>query len=118
MSEFEPQTWDVCLKTGDTWILGLTFENVDADGNVTGPIDLTGRTVRVQIRTAADASGAPALELTDGSGLTLDLPNGVVDISAAISLAVGSYVWEIEIGGSTVSSPVSGTFKVEQDIVR
>lgn len=113
MSEFERREYPVCVVAGDTWLDQIEF--LDDDDN---PIDLTGRTPKIQIRTSAAATGAAALELTDGSGLTFTAASGLIEVSAAITLDPGEYVWELEIGGSVVSSPLHGKFVVEQDVVR
>lgn len=111
-SEFENQTYDICVKRGDHWI--ESFEFLDPSDT---PIDLTGRTPKIQIRTATDAATV-ALELTDGSGFTFTAASGLIEVSASITIDPGEYVWELEIGGSVVSSPLDGKFVVEQDIVR
>jgi len=116
MSEFERNRHNICIATGDTWILPIAFK--DAAGN---PIDLTGRVVRVQVRTTKDATGVPAMALTDGDGLTFNGPAGTVDIREDVALVADDYFWELELSGGappTVSSPLWGSFKVEQDVVR
>lgn len=113
MSEFERQRYDQCVVTGDNWILPILFE--DDAGN---PIDLTGRVARVQVRLTQAAADPPLLNLTDGSGLMFDGPNGSVSIDTVVGLAAGDYFWELELSGGPISSPVWGKFKVEQDVVR
>jgi hypothetical protein len=109
------QVYNVCIKLNETW--KLTVQIFGPDG-VT-PLDLTGRTARVQVRQNAAAAVA-LLDLTEGSGLTFTAASALVEISSGTSAITspGTYVWALEIGGAENFEYVSGRFTVEQDIVR
>lgn len=109
------EPFNQCIKLNDTWVLEIVYLEDDE----TTPIDITGRTVRVQVRETADAAAA-LLDLTDGSGLTVTPAAGQIQISADTTgiTAPGDYVWALELGGTITEEIISGAFRVEQDIVR
>ncbi len=112
---FDRNIYNVCLKLSETWTLTVQF--TEADG--TTPIDLTGRVVRVQVREQANST-TTLLDLTEGSGLTVNPATGTVEINTPTTgiTSTGKYVWALELGGSENEEPIGGQFTVDQDVVR
>lgn len=99
----EPTALNLTLYQGATYRRTLTWRYTDAPA---GPVDLTGASARLQLRTAYGAT-PPALTLTDGSGLTLGGVAGTVEIemtdtqtgalTASPVAGVAVYVWDLRI---------------------
>lgn len=98
----------------------ITYE--DSDYNA---IDLTGATIRMQVR-SNKRSTSKLLDLsTDTSGITItDAVNGVFQISqtatetAAYSFTSGVYDLEIEFSGGEVRRILYGKFTINEEITR
>ena len=79
--------YDIALEQGASFSRTITWK--DSDGN---PVDLTGSTARMQVRTAIAnrSTTAPLVDLTNGSGITLGGTAGtiVVNITAAQTAAL------------------------------
>ena len=97
-------------KQGDTFHRQVTWSGDS------GPINLTGYTARMQLRTSYTSNTA-VLSLTQASGLTLGGAAGTIDINITsiqtTALAVGTYVYDLEMtSGSEVTTILEGTFVV------
>lgn len=109
---------DIVKRANETWSLPLEFTE---DDEVT-PIDLTGFTPRVQIR-STETTATFSLEVTVGANLVFDAVNGLVTILNVqlASLAVGEYVWALELDDTTTprnEEPIGGKFEIVSDTVR
>ena len=105
-------TWDHKVTKGASWSKACTW--VDADGN---PIDITGGTITVAIKTAADSSGASAGTAT---GTVTNGAAGIFTVSQTVSqvnaMTAGSYWWSGKFTPTGSTQPVawwSGKFTVE-----
>lgn len=106
-----PATIDV--KRGDT--LRLIFEYIDSNGV---PIDLSGCSARMQIRTKREKT--LLLELVESDGLSLDSLAGTVVIRKQLpaDFLVGSHEFDLEMTYSdgTVESTNTLILKVIEDV--
>jgi hypothetical protein len=91
---------------------------LNADGS---PHNLTGGTLRFQVRTEQGADGSPLLDLTAGAGITIvSAAGGVIQIIIArFALDKGSY-WQdlIEERSSKRTAVFAGTFSVTNGVTR
>jgi hypothetical protein len=101
-----------------------TFDQVNFELKVNNVAkDLTGATIRMQLRTNADNT-TPALSLTSvgSAGITITSPlSGLFRINAQIiDIPVYDYEYDIEIrfADNTVKTYISGIFSITQEITR
>ena len=86
-------------------------------------IDLSDYTAMMQVRPTA-ASATVILELSTGSGITIDGPAGTltleVDATTMSGLTPASYVYDLEITspGSIVTRLIEGKFTVKAEVTR
>lgn len=103
------------LKRGDTW--RAVFSYKDSDGN---PIDLTGCTPRIQVRTKRRGGLLLSLDLTDG--LTLDELAGTVtvryDLPSDFELGTHEFDIEMTYTDGTIESSCTMMLAVLEDITR
>ena len=69
-----PAEVDLCLPQGQTWDTSIVWE---ADGT---PVDLTGWTARMMIRTTAEAA-SPTVSLSTATSTMTALSNGTIGLS-------------------------------------
>ena len=88
------------------------------------PINLTGFTARMQVRTAANAAST-ILELTTENGrISLGGVAGTVNLTVAANvtanLTPSLYVYDLEVvsGGGEVTRLVEGNFNVKAEVTR
>ena len=103
---------------------GATLERVitytDPDEVI---IDLSDYTAMMQVRPTA-ASATVILELSTGSGITIDGPAGtltlLVDADDMAALTPATYVYDLEITspGSIVTRLIEGKFTVKAEVTR
>ena len=103
---------------------GATLERVitytDPDEAI---IDLTGFTALMQVRPTA-ASATVILELSTGSGITIDGPEGtltlLVDADDMAALTPAVYVYDLEITApdDKVTRLIEGKFTVKAEVTR
>jgi hypothetical protein len=83
----------VKFVSGDTWQMG--WQILDANGV---PLDLTGASVRLHIRTK---SGQLMLNASTTNGkITVDGPNGRIDLNvpySETSIQAGTYLFDLEV---------------------
>jgi hypothetical protein len=112
-----PAIYNVTMYQGATFDLSLTW-NVNSS-----PVDLTGYTSRMQVRSSF-ASDTTILNLTSGSGITLGGTAGTILINATAAttagVATGQYVYDLELvsGGSAVTRLIKGTFIVDPEVTK
>jgi hypothetical protein len=111
------QQLDLRIKQGATFI--VQFEVQQSDGSAA---DLTGATVRAQIRSSPDAATIAA-----AFTVTITLPNTVeLSLTDAQTSAIPvsgvqqNYAWDMEIvwADGTVDSPLFGTAIVRAEVTR
>lgn len=84
------------------------------------PRDLTGYTMRLQVRT--NPSQPPIIDVATGSGITLAPASGifriVVSAAATTLLTSGTYSYDLKVtdAGGTVSYPLGGPFMVSDPV--
>lgn len=111
------ETW-IELKRGDT----LQVDVLWSQSNGT-PVNLTGYTARMQVR-PQPGDGAPILDLTSGSGITLGGSAGTIAATAppatTRTFAPGEYVYDLELTSPTgvVTTIIAGQFVVYADVTR
>jgi hypothetical protein len=112
-----PAIYNVTMYQGATFDLSLTW-NVNSS-----PVNLTGYTSRMQVRSSF-ASDTAILNLTSGSGITLGGTAGTILINATAAttagVATGQYVYDLELisGGSAVTRLIQGTFIVDPEVTK
>lgn len=110
-------TYDTTMNQGDTWRRNLKWNDSAGD-----PMDLTGYTARMQLRTSVDSVDV-VIELTTGNGrITITLPNQIdVEISAEDTALIdpGSYKYDLEmIAGTDVHKLLRGKIKVIAEVTK
>jgi hypothetical protein len=112
-----PAIYNVTMYQGASFDLSLTW-NVNSL-----PVNLTGYTSRMQVRTSFD-SATTVLSLTNGSGITLGGTVGTILVEASpattAGVATGQYVYDLEMvsGGSAVTRLIQGTFLVDPEVTK
>jgi hypothetical protein len=103
-------TPSISIKQGDTWTIQVNWYNPipgTKQPDLTSPINITGYTAKVQMRSEPGAAGDPVLTLTSGvgGGLTVDGPAGGVSGKATPAqtalIPAGIWHWECEIDNGT-----------------
>jgi len=95
-----------------------TFEFLQPDDS---PLDLTGYHARLQARRSLQHP--PFIDVSDGSGLLIDGPNGRVTLLLAATdtetFPPGRSVFDLELhGGQEVIRAVEGTITVRPEVTR
>jgi hypothetical protein len=112
-----PAIYNVTMYQGASFDLSLTW-NVNSI-----PVNLTGYSSRMQVRTSYDASST-VLSLTSGSGITLGGTAGTITVAASAAttagVSTGQYVYDLEMvsGGSAVTRLIQGTFLVDPEVTK
>jgi meiotically up-regulated gene 157 (Mug157) protein len=113
-----PAQVDLCLPQGQTWDTTLLWQ--DSDGN---PVDLTGWTARMMLRTTAEAA-SPTVSLSTATSTMTALSNGVIGLSySAISSATitaATYLYDLEVvnPSGAVRRLMEGRAVVSREITR
>jgi hypothetical protein len=106
-----PSQFDISVYRGDTWRQQITLW---ADAAKTQPVDLTGATVKAEVRDKAMG------KLLFSFACTVTLPNIVeVGLDAAVSGALtGKGVWDLQVtfSGGDVRTFLVGAVKVVADV--
>lgn len=105
---------------GDT-LADIVITYQSSDGQTVTPVDLTGASIRMQLRKKAGANIIHEWSTTAASIVITDAPNGVFTIAAGV-LDVPAYAYrfdiEVTLADGTVATPVAGTLEVKEDITR
>lgn len=115
------QTFDLCIKRGDTY--KATFTYVASDGI---PVDLTGYTAKMQIRQKANSPDPAPVEITDQDGIVLGDAEGTVEITLSSentgtnleSLKSGVYDLELTSPAGVVTTIVGGKVEFVDQVTR
>ena len=111
-------TTNLIIDQGATWEITFTYKNINGT-----PINLTGYTAALQLRTSYDAVSS-SLSLTSPSGgIVMGGTAGTIAITASATqtggLAAGEYVYDLEITtGSKVTRLVQGRITVTPQVTR
>lgn len=110
---------NITIEQGATWSKSLLWTD---DGVPPAPVDLTGRTARMQIR-QAQASRTAMLELTtENGGITLGGAAGTIDILATAEQSAtlkSDGVYDLEIvTGDVVERLLQGKMKLSLEVTR
>jgi hypothetical protein len=110
-------TTNLIIDQGATWSITFTYKNTDGT-----PINLTGYSAALQLRTSYDAASA-ALSLTSGSGIVLGGTAGTIAVTATATqtgaLTAGEYVYDLELtSSSVVTRLVQGRITVTPQVTR
>lgn len=113
---------DLQIDQGATWCAVLCWKA----GSPATPVDLTGCTARMHVRTQTNASDPPVRSLaTGGQGITLGGVAGTItlELTAAdtATLAAGRYVYDLEIvhaDGVRVTRLCGGNVTVSAEVTR
>ena len=114
-----PGRYDMTIYQGASFDTTLTWKV----GDPATPVNLTGYTARLQVRTSVDAA-TTALELTTANGgIVLGGAAGTVALAvtaaATATLSPGYYVYDLElVNGATVTRLVEGRVTVSAEVTR
>lgn len=113
---------DFTLQQGATWHIQLIYK-AGADTASATPIDLTGYTARLHMRSTWYADTA-LLTLSDGVGITLGGSAGTIDLALSAE-ATAALVWrdavydlELEAPAGTVRRVIEGRVRVVPEVTR
>lgn len=107
--------YDFSIDQGSTVVVPIVWK--DSDGS---PIDLTGYTARMQLKTSYSAS--PALSLTSTSGISLTTTTGEITITMTAtqtaSLSAVTYLYDLELVSSAgvVTKLIKGQIQVLPEV--
>lgn len=113
-----PASYNIEARQGATWTRVFTWTVAGS------PVNLTGRTARMEVRTKPDSSSVvlnatPYIALGGAAGtVTITIPANVL---AGISPRTGSkfYVYDLEIvSGSTVTTLLAGRMTVAAEVTK
>lgn len=110
--------YNVEIDQGADWFFNVTYENPAGT-----PVNITGYTAALQLRSLPDSPTA-VLSLATGSGITLTGPSGLVAIhaTAAQTRAIdeGDYYYDLEITSNNgiVTRLVQGQAIVSAEVTR
>jgi hypothetical protein len=101
---------------GDTWTQGITWTNSDNT-----PVDLTGADVRMQLRRNYGGNDVIIQMSTPSDGITLDAPNGQINITATaaktelLTVTTGRYDVRVKFPNGVVRTLQAGPFTVQPE---
>jgi hypothetical protein len=111
---------ELCIThtKGDTFIRDFAF--TDADGN---PIDLTGYSVRLQLRESVRSSSATLDAATPNEITITGAGNNVLSVlidAETMEIPARKYVWDLQLTtpGGVVTTYLFGNFTITSDVTR
>lgn len=110
-------------KRGDTWAgIQITLTEVDEDGVLIGPVDLTDAIIVSQLKkNSGDELAVFDFSTTEGTITINDATGGVFSLnSTIIDILPKVYLFDIQIEypDGTIQTPVDGTFEIIADVTR
>lgn len=112
-------TYNTVIDQGADWFINFTYKNPNGT-----PINITGYTAALQIRTSPLARTA-VLTLENGSGITITGATGLIECRATAAqtalITNGKYAYDIEITApvtGVVTRLVQGTVQVSPQVTR
>jgi hypothetical protein len=104
---------------GDTW---TGFDLTLTEGPDNTPVDLTGTTVAMQMRTSANATtAAESWTTADDSIVFLDAANGQIRITEkVVGITPGDYVLDVQVTftDGKIQTVFRGKITIEADVTR
>lgn len=112
------QTYNTVIDQGADWFLNVTWEDVNDD-----PINVTGYTAALQLRTSPLARTYVLSLNTSNGGITVTGATGLFAIHATAlqtaDIAPGKYSYDLEINsGSIITRLIQGTIEVSANTTR
>lgn len=113
----EADLLDLVIEQGSTFDFTITIEDED------GAVDLTGATARMQCR-RTKSSDTTLFSLIEGSGITMDKPNGEIAIiitdeqTSAFEFQRGFYDLKVAYANGTVDRILEGRVSVSREVTR
>lgn len=111
--------YNITIDQGADFFLNVTYDNPDGT-----PVNITGYTAEMQVRTNPNSPTA-VLTLTNGSGITITGSSGLVAIHATATqtraIDEGPYVYDLEITaptGGVVTRLIQGQALVSAEVTR
>jgi ABC-type nickel/cobalt efflux system permease component RcnA len=111
-------SYNVTIDQGATWYLNVEYDNPNGT-----PVNLTGYTAALQLRSLPESATA-VLSLSTGSGITITGATGLVAISATATqtraIDEGTYYYDLEItsAAGVVTRLVQGQAVVTPEVTR
>ena len=111
--------YNTTIDQGANWFINFTYE--DSTGT---PINLTGYTAALQVRSDASSPTAVLSLSSPSSGITITGATGLVAVTASAAqtgaIDAGTYVYDLEITSSTgvVTRLVQGQIVVSPQVTR
>lgn len=112
-------SYNTIIDQGADWFFNVTYDNPDGT-----PVNLTGYTAALQLRSLPTDATA-VLSLATGSGITITAITGLVAIHATAtqtrSIDEGIYYYDLEItspGTSVVTRLIQGQVEVSPEVTR
>jgi hypothetical protein len=114
-------TYNTVIDQGADWFLNVTWENTAGD-----PIDITGYTAALQLRTSPLARTVSLNLTTENDGLAINGPLGLVSVHATNEqtalLTPQRYTYDLELYSSdnpvVVTRLIQGTIEVSANTTR
>lgn len=109
-----PASYNFIVVEGDTFSATITLR----DKETQNPIDLTGATPKMQVKTAYNAASS-SLDLTVGAGITVtNAAGGIITLSKTVNLSAADYVYDLQVtfSGPIVRTYLRGRFKVLEGV--
>ena len=110
--------YNVVIDQGADWFLNVTYDNPDGT-----PVNLTGYTAALQLR-SLPTDPVSVLSLSTGSGITITGATGLVAIRATATqtraIDEGIYYYDLEItsGSGVVTRLIQGQADVSPEVTR
>lgn len=100
--------YNFTMDQGSTWTLSLIYKDPNGD-----PIDLTGYTAKMQLRSKSNSSTAVLTLATGGDGITITPLTGTISLYATDEqtglIASGFYVYDLELdNGGAITRLIQG----------
>lgn len=100
--------YNFTIDQGSTWTLQLVYN--DPNG---APINLSGYTAKMQLRSKFNSSDAVLTLATGGQGITINGPTGTINLVATDeqtgAIASGFYVYDLELeNGGAITRLIQG----------
>ena len=116
--------WNDDIYQGETWTRDLWIAYLNEDGTEGDPVNITGYTAHMQVRTHSDAL-TPVADLSTANGkIVIDGPAGrislILSATETAALPVVQLVYDLELidGDGNVDKPVAGKLKVYREVTR
>jgi hypothetical protein len=112
-----PAQVDLCLPQGQTWDTSIVWER---DGE---PVDLTGWTARMMLRTTAEVA-SPTVSLSTATSTMTALSTGVIGLSysaiTSATITAATYLYDLEVvnPSGAVRRLMEGRAVVSREITR